>query len=272
MSRARRNGDACEYERSSHECHDLCRTMYRRAEDREDCEELTADNIEKMADVYDALKRAKLNDLVGIKADDLDLFLEVSIAGLDHLIRDYKRSDAEDVLVWIAENETIAEVMRDEDSDFETLEELLELVDSFDRGSVEEPFTRDIDRKTVFEYALSAGNIEAVDYFLDYIFQTDTACHKDKKATLACLTVICVIGRAVDDRDRDYFLDSSFFEDFMDDIIKGTINGSSGSSGDKWIKGSEEGQIDSFNDLDESWADEDWDPDNGKLSVCGGLR
>ena len=271
LSRAKK-GDSCEYEKSSHECYDLCKKMYKRSDDRKECLELTPDNIETIYEVFKALESGRLSHLEGIDVEPFDWFINVSIAGFDFLIRrEYKRSEAEDVLIWISENEEVAEVMRDEDDDFETLEELLSLVDRFELETVEEPFIKLIDRHTLLEYAINAGNDIAIDYFLDYFFQTHRSCRNNKKITIACLTVICKIGASIDERDRENIFDSSIFADFIEDIIKEKINGADSASGEKWIKGTGDKKIDSLNDLDDSWADNVWDPDNGKRPLCGGL-
>ena len=270
LSRAKR-GDACEDERSNHRCYDLCKAMYKRADDKEECAELTPDNIEAMYDMWQALETGRLSNLEGINVEHFDWFLNVSIAGFDALVREYKRSEAEDVLVWIAEDEDVAEVMRDEDNDFETLEELLSLVDRFELDSVEEPFITEIDRKTLFEYAIDSGNDIAMDYFLDYFFQTHKSCRRDNHITIACLTLVCKIGDSIDERDRENLLNSSLFSDFAEEIIRKEVNGSNSPSGDKWVKGSGDNKIDSIKDLDDSWANPEWDPDEASKPICGGL-
>ena len=267
---ARRRGENCEDERSGHECYDLCKKMYRRGEDKEECTELTPDNIEAMYDVWLALKSGRLNNLESIELDPLDWFLNTSIAGFDSLIREYSKSEAEDVLIWIAENDDAAEIIADEDTDFETLEELLSIVDRFDLSSVESPFIKEIDRKTLFEYAINTGNDIAMDYFLDYFFQTHRSC-RSNNITSACLTLVCKIGASIDERDREDILDSNIFSDFAESIIDGTINGATSASGQKWIKGTGDDKIDSINDLDNSWANSNWAPADGSKPICGGL-
>ena len=80
LSRARR-GDSCEDERESHECYELCKKMYKRVDDKEDCWKLTPDSIESIYDVWTALERGRLGDLEDIDPEDLDVFLNLSIAG-----------------------------------------------------------------------------------------------------------------------------------------------------------------------------------------------
>ncbi|MCY4322009.1 MAG: hypothetical protein OXC37_06390, partial [Bdellovibrionaceae bacterium] len=273
LSRARRGGDSCEDEDRDHECYDLCKEMYKITDDRKECEELTPDNVDAIYIVWEELKRARINGLEDIDLEHFDWFINVSIAGFDYLIRDYKKSDAQDVLQWIAEDEEVAEIMRDEDDDFETLEELLSVLDTrFDFNTVQDPFTEYIDRKTLFEYAIFTGNSTAMDYFMDYFLQTHRSC-RSNSSSVPCLTVVCEIGVAIDPRDREGLFDSDIFDDFIADIIDDRVNGTELADGDgeKWIKGTGDLQIDSTSDLDNSWADPEWDPANDSKTICGGL-
>jgi len=267
----RRRDSSCESERSSHSCHRLCRTMYSR--DRDECLEEEPDTIEDLYEVYQDLEGARNLDSI-----DLELFedfLDVSITSLTSIIRDYNRNDAEDMLIWIAEDNEVAELIRAEDDDFRILNDLLSLMIRFDNTRLEVPFKRRIDgRDTLMDYALSSGNAEALDYFLEYIFAGDRDCRNDR-IHVDCLTVICEIGRgSVVERDRDYYFDSSVFEEFILEIIDDSINGVSGASTNdaEWVKGSGDGKIDDISDLDYTWAGTVWAPDDGELSVCGGLE
>jgi len=228
--RSRRQGKTCEDENSDHECVGLCREMYRLENDREDCEELAVNDIEKIFEIHKLLKKPRLRNLEAMSQsdlDDLDVYLNVSIAGFDRLISNYNRGDAREVLQWLAEDSQTAELFSDEDDDFETFEELLEKIESFDNSEVDQPFTEDIGRKTLFEHASDAGNEIAVEWFLDYIFQTATACRNNQESSIGCFTVICKIGSGFEDNDsREDLLDFSDFENFLeDDIIKKEVNG-----------------------------------------------
>ncbi len=222
----RRKGRTCENENRNHECKQLCRTMYRRQNDREDCEELTIPDINKIFDIYEELENPRQNNLEQMYLDDLDAFLNISIAGFDRLISRYNKRDAKEVLRWLAENDDAAELVRDEDDDFETFEELLELLKSFERATVEKPFVEEIDNKTLLEHAMDAGNESAVEWFLDYIFQTYPGCDDNNDpGRLKCLTVMCKIGDGFEDEDsREDMLEYSDFESFIEDVIDNHIN------------------------------------------------
>ena len=263
----RRRGSGCEVERSSHRCHQLCREMYSR--DRDECLEEDPDIIDNIYEVYQDLESVR--DLSGVNLEDLEAYLDISIISFNSLIRDYNRNDAEDMLIWIAEDNEVAELIRGEDEDFRILNDLLSLMVRFDSSRIDVPFTRRVDnRDTLMDYALNSGNEEALDYFIEYILMGSQDC-KSGNADLDCLTLMCKIGRASIERDRGYYFDSRIFEDFISDIIDNEINGSTTESGEKWIKGSGDGKIDSLSDLDYTWAGDDWDPESGELPLCGGL-
>ena len=264
LSRAnrRRGGDTCEDKDDDHECKELCREMYRRQDDREECEELTVNNINRIIEVSDVLRNPSSNSLGRMDLEDFDLYLNVSIAGFDRLISDYSRGDANEILVWLTESESATEVFMDEDDDFETFEELLELVDNFDSDEVEKPFTEEIDRRTLFEHAMYSGNELAVEWFLDYIFGTDPACNTI--ASEECFTVICKIGEGFEDEDnREDLLSFSEFEDFLeDDILGNDIN-----SGN-WEPTAQRSGAAKYTDAEqiEDIQDGDW-----VTALCGGL-
>ena len=262
-----RRGSGCEYERPSHRCHELCREMYSR--DRDECLEEEPNTIEDIYQVYQDIEGAR--NLQSINLGHFEAYLDVSSFSLVSLIRDYSRSDAEDMLLWIAEDQAVAELISDEDDDFRILNDLLSLIVHFDSDKLEVPFTRRIDKRdTLMDYALKSGNEEALDYFLEYIFMGDQACRSDN-FTVDCLTVICEIGRGSEERDRGYYFDSLVFEDFMAEIIDKKVNGSASSNKNKWIKGSGDDKIDNISDLNYTWAGTEWNPSDGELPVCGDL-
>ena len=264
---SRRRGSGCEIERSSHSCHQLCREMYSR--DRDECLEEDPDTIDDIYEVYQALENVR--DLSGINLEDFEAYLDISIVSLNSLIRDYSRNDAEDMLIWIAEYNEVAEIIVGEDEDFRILNDLLALMVRFDSSRIDVPFTRRVDnRDTLMDYALNSGNREALDYFIEYILMGSQDC-RSNNANENCLKLMCEIGRASVERDRAFYFDSRVFEDFISDIIDGGINGSTDPDGNKWIIGSGDGKIDNLSDLDYTWAGDTWDPESGELPLCGGL-
>ena len=264
-SSSRRRGNRCEDETDrNHQCKQDCRTMYRRTDDKEECEELTIPQIDNLIYVHEALENPSESSLNDINWEDFEVYLNVSIAGLDRLVGEYNNRDAEEVLIWIAYDETIAEIFKDEDQDYRTLETLLsEATVSFGDDELDEPFSREIDRDdNLLEFAI--GNESALEWFLDYILDTASQCD-DASVSIACFTIICKIGdsfgndRSERQNREDWLRNSSEFENYIDDIIEAEIN--AGSSDPQWDKT----VITDVNDLDRDAYDNDF------IHLCGGL-
>ena len=227
-SRLRRRGTDCEAEERNHECKKLCREMYKRRADRDDCEELTVNQIDALMDVYEALEST--TDLTSIVLSDLKVFFKVSIAGFDYLAREYKRSEVKDILKWIVEDPEVTEFFVDEDGEgYETLETLLQRLSSYDTNSIGNnslirPFTADIDlKRTILEVAVEADNEDAVEWLMDYIFKEHNHC--ENKLTRNCWGVICKIGNEFEeDYNREDLLEISPFEDYVSKIMEDGIN------------------------------------------------
>ncbi|MBC6415208.1 MAG: DUF3824 domain-containing protein [Bdellovibrionales bacterium] len=255
LSNAKR-GSACEDESRSHECYELCQEMYL-SRDREDCRELDTDSVYDIYEVYESIQNPR--DLDSIDLDHFEWFLDVSLSGLDLIFRDdYNRSDSEDFLIWIAENEDVAEIIRDEDYDFRRLELLLSELINFDSDDVERAFTREVgNRDSILEYALETGNNVALNYFLEFFLDTDTACknHSHNSPSKSCLIDICTIGANLNSRLTDYILSSNVFEDFAEDFIEHSRNSNNATPK-------------KYTDLDEKWSDDSEDPEVIGHSIC----
>lgn len=260
----RNRKDGCKYEDKDHECRDYCKQMFRSSGDRKDCLKLEESEIEDMFDdVHERLKDPSGEDLDGINVEDLKAYFDVSISGFQRLISsEYKRTDAEEVLIWIMQNEEVTELFIDEDDDYKTFELLLEeATGSFNDNKLEKPLGRDIDSDdTLIE--LAEENETALDWLLEYVFETATQCDSDNPVQQNCFEVICKIGAKFgDDRHgetnrSDWLIDSGDFENYIEDIIDANINK------DRWK--TDEGNISDISDLDDNY-------DNDFLNLCGGL-
>ena len=228
-SKSRRKGDDCGDEAKGHECISLCREIYKRRDDRDDCEDLTVPQVYALADVYDVLEDPDEDALRELDVEDVKVFLNLSIAGLDNLIREYSKNDAKNVLTWIAEDEDIAEELEDGDDDSKTLEKLLLKISKFSETDVEKPFGVEIDSDlTLFELAFNADNESAVDWFLYYVFDKSNHCAEDvgdDGNDIECITVICKIGHGFEDEGmREVVLDFDSWSDFLGLAIKNSRN------------------------------------------------
>ena len=218
-SRKRFSGKACEEEDRDHDCKDQCRDIYTNRGDRDDCEDLSVMQIERLERLHELLEKPDADDLEDdVDSEDFDVYLNVSIAALDKLVGKYSSRKAEEFLIWMIDNERIAEIFEDEDDDHETLEALLKNLDSWSGDDeIYKPFIEKIGRDTLMDMAVS--NEEVASWFQDFINEENKDCEEDE-TDLECWTVYCKIGKAMDDDYRDDWLDFEDFEDYVNDIIE----------------------------------------------------
>ncbi len=224
-SRDRYKGKACEDEDRDHDCKEQCRDIYNRRADREDCEELSISQIERLEELHDLLEDPKKNDLEDdVDHDDFDVYININIQPLDKYIGRYSTREAREFLVWMIENPDIAEIFEKEDDDYDAFEALLKSLKSFSGDDHHLPFIAKADRSDkLMEVAVESGNDDLMEWFLDYINEKNNAC-EDDETSAGCLTVYCRIGKEMDDDSLEEWLDYEVFEDYINNIIEDKIN------------------------------------------------
>ena len=265
-SKERKAGAICEDEDNKHNCKELCKEMYRRIGDRDDCEELTVTQIEVLHDIFELLEDPDIDDLDAIEALDFDVYLNVSISSLDNLVDDWSKSETQEFLSWLIKNEDVAKVFIKEDNDdYNTFSAMLKNLTSFtaSNDTIHKPFVAKVEDEKLMEEAIDSGHEEVREWFMDYINDKHSACKSDE-VSKACFKVYCLIGKGIKD---DYMEDWSRFDDFqsyLEDIIKGKINATNGAGSDTgtgWTYGDGENQFEDFGNISSDWVDD----------LCGGI-
>lgn len=263
-TRTRYKGQTCEdlSGREQDDCEDICKEIYPNSKTRRECEELEVRLIEDLEEIHEILEDADDDELQNIDAELFDAYLNIDIAGLDDIIDDYSSKDAENFLFWLIDNEDIAEIFRDEDDDYETLENVFENLDSsYSSNAVWNVFNEDIDGEDLIELILDTSD-EVVEWFMDFINETDSNCRSDTE-TQACFYVYCRIGDILSGDDVDDWLKYEEFEEYLEDIIDEKINATNGTGDDKnadgWTHGNkreDRDNIEELDDLDDNWVEE----------------
>ena len=284
-SNDRYSGADCTEEDRKHKCHEQCSDIYSsRRGDLKACEKLKTGLIEKLAEIHELLEDPDHEDLLA-KVDNRDFsaYLNISIAPFDDLIgdRDFGKGDAEELFLWMIEDErkvlddedydSVANILSSEDDDYKVLESLLEELASFSPGgnSIYKPFVEDIGRgrKTLMGLAIDIGpfdegkNNRLLDWFIDYIEDKNTQC-KSEPVHEDCLRVYCEIGERIDEDYANDWLNFDSFLTYIDDIIEEGINGSSTGAGSQW----------GTDDIEESGDLGDWWETGANRGLCGGLN
>ena len=123
----RRFSDSPRCERDDR-CLKKCREIgYSSSDAREECGELPSAQVDKLEEIYEALKDPNERELEDIDAADFDVFTATDKRPLERLIsRVNSSSDARLVLTWILNSEEIADVFKKSDRDERLLKDLLD--------------------------------------------------------------------------------------------------------------------------------------------------
>ena len=72
-------------------------------DDRDDCEELPVEQIDRLADLHETLEDPDDDDLEEIDLEDFDVYLNVSIEAFEDLVRKYNSREAKSFLYWMVD-------------------------------------------------------------------------------------------------------------------------------------------------------------------------
>ena len=236
-SRQRYSGSACEDEDRDHECKEQCKDIYTRRSDREDCEELKTGQIEKLEELHKLLKDPDDDDLAEFDLADFEVYLDISTSPFDKLVRKYSRGESKEVMLWIAENEDVAELMEDKDDDFKTLKPLLDDIAPAGNTTdkIHEYFIAKVDSgDELMKVVIDSGNESAHNWFLDFINEKNNACNTET-VSKGCFKVYCQIGEGLKDDDiADEWLSFEEFDEYIENIVDDGINKGANTSSTCW--------------------------------------
>ena len=268
-SRKRRSGNVCEDEDRDHECKDMCKEIYGRRGDREDCEELTVSQIEVIFELWEILEEPDEDDLGEIDSEDFDVYLNISISSLDDLVKDWNSREAKEFLYWLINDPDSARVFEKEDDDYDTFSRILKEIRSFNESTeTHVPFIQKIEDDKLIEVAIDSGNDEILEWFMDYIEDKNRDCN-DNPVSKNCFKVYCTIGEDIDEDYMEDWLSYEVFESYIEDIIDEGVNsdnptdagGDSSEAGTGWTYGDDDGEFEDIGDISDDWVED----------LCGGL-
>ncbi len=255
-------GKACS---TDDDCRDDCRDIYSRRKEKNECEELSITQVDRLKTIYETLEDPDEDDLLEIdvtKNGDFDIFINIDIKPLHDAVGKYKKGEAGDVLAWIAKHTEVATIFSKEDNDYEVLSRLLKKLDS---NTFTALGTRIESRKNFMDLAVVASNEAALEWIFEYIEETDNDCKEsDDSNREDCLESYCGLAEDMDEDNADGLLDYDFFsgliEDFIEDGINGDDDTSNGDdrpgSGKAWdADPGSDSRFEDIDDLNEWWTD-----------------
>ena len=265
------NGPTCENTSGSlqDDCEEICRDIYKRRDDREDCQKLEVDLIDDLEEMYEILEDAKDSGNGALNEIDSNLFetyINISIASLDRVVKEYSISKAENFIYWLIKDETIGEIFRNEDDKHNTLEEVLKQLDkdnySNDTGEIHKIFYKSIEGGNTLMELIAGSSNEVVEWFMDFINEKNAECKEDPKTRLCFVGVYCQIGKELDEDGKNDWLSNKSFEDYLKRIIGKKVNSRDATKDTDNGNSNDESR---FNP--EGWQEDDFDDGTDDLSI-----
>ena len=254
-----RRGADCE---GDDDCEELCDDIYDRKRDKDDCEELSARNVELLAEIYEILEDPDEDSLEDMDLEAFEALINISIEPLDDVVGDYSRREAKVMLAWIAGDSEAAEIFEKEDDDFKVFKMLL---DEIDDDHVKALYGSIDGSDNFMEIMVEAGNEEAGEWiheFMDYFCEK---VHREGVDDAKCLRTYCGIARHMNDNDAADLTDFEYFERYLDGVIE------DGTNIDKWPENKDASGSDSDDRFEDAGdlSDEWWEDLCGSVSVSG---
>ena len=215
--------DLCE---GNYVCENICEEIFNRHAERVECEQLSYSRVKKLDVVFKSFENPRLRSLEELdvfEGGDVDIFLNLDIRVLQSLVGRYSEAEAEEFLIWLAQDRDASLIFEKEDRDFTILDRLLSKINSDAFRALGE----NLDGSENFmDIASEVENGVALAWVHDYLFEEESNCKKDAdKAQAECLKSYCELGS---DMDEDYaaaLLDYKFFRKYLENVIDDAING-----------------------------------------------
>ncbi|MGI9549103.1 MAG: hypothetical protein ACR2M7_03915, partial [Bdellovibrionales bacterium] len=208
------------------DCEDICSDIYSSRADKNDCEEkLSVNQVEQLEIVSEAFEDPDLDDLEELDLEDVEVYLNISIEPLHKLIAKYNSREARDFLTWIAQNADAAEVLEDEDDDYEVLYRLFGRIHT---DKYFEALEVNLDGGDNFmDLSVEADNEFALEWVYEYIEDKEANCSSETTGTpeVNCLKSWCKLGADMDPDYAEELPEYRFFESYLDHVIGSKING-----------------------------------------------
>ena len=197
-------------------CKEICKDIFRSRKDREDCEEFSIADVERMEDVFKILEKPNANDLAEMDAEDLEFLLYISSKPLEKAVDKMSQSEKKRFLVWMAEDSEGAQIIANAEEDYSILKELFGT--TFAKSNAE--LNKNIKSGDSFvELALEEGNEVVLEWIHDF-FGDQCESHNNhghSNYELCVFISYCYLNLS-GDTEEEYF-EYEFFEDLLDEIL-----------------------------------------------------
>ena len=203
------SGSICQ---GNDQCEKICDDLFTRRNQREDCEKLPRDMVFDFEDLIESVEDGNTDD---IKAKTLECLLDIDDKKFSKAIKKLTRTQVKEFLLFIAEDEEIARIFKDEDDEFIILKQLFSKISGSDLDNV---ITREIEDGKNFLHLASEGNDSAYQWIDRYVEDQCNDRNSQECPSGESIGAYCKALLTLSSRDLTDFLDeANLFSDVWQD-------------------------------------------------------
>ncbi len=196
------------------DCEDICDDIFSRRADKKDCYELPEELVSEFEKI---IEHTEDGDIKNIHPADLECLLDIDEREFASAVKKMSRREASEFWLAISEDESLAEILEDEDDEYMILKQLLHKMTG-SHTDTERFLTRKIeDDKTVLWLA-AEGSEPAWDWLDGYVSER---CDSSSSSCQEPIDAYCTALLDMRDRDLEDFLsDADLFADEFEDEVE----------------------------------------------------
>ena len=211
---AKASKGACE---GSENCEDVCDDIFSRRRDKQDCYELPETLV---FDFEELLESAEDGDVDSIDSGVLECLLDIDETEFARAVKKMSRREAKDFLFAVSEDDSLAEVLEDEDDEFNILKQLLNKATGSNK--LNRQLREEIEDDKGFIWLAGEGSEFVWDWLDNYVGDVcDGSNSGDVCPGGDNIGAYCKVLLEFKDRDLEDFLsDADFFADEFEEEVE----------------------------------------------------
>ena len=146
---------------------DVCDDIFSLRADRQDCYEYSSEMVFEFEKLIEATEDGDVDEIEDIGSNVLECMLDIDEREFAKAIRGMSRREAKEFIFLIVENEDFAEVLEDEDDEFNILKQILHSATG--SSDLERALSREIEDNKTFLWLAAEYNEPAWDWLDNYV-------------------------------------------------------------------------------------------------------
>ena len=200
------------------DCSSVCKDIFDSRSDKDDCEKLSISEVDNMKEFFKILEKPDEDDLVDLDYSALESIIDISFEPIKDLASKYTSSESKEILKWFVEDPDSANIIQDEEEDFEYLEAILE---NLDNDVVEALGVSIQGRDGFLDKVVETESTPLLEWVHDFLEEgSKNSKNRDCSGLSTCVfDKYCRLASKIDTQTRRDLIDFSVFENLMEELF-----------------------------------------------------